>query len=74
MWCGVDEVRETEKSGREPDGWTIESSYQDLGVRVEGLGGVEVVGGKGGQPLLIGILAWCAGSGDADICSPVRKF
>ncbi|KAI7506410.1 hypothetical protein KC367_g239 [Hortaea werneckii] len=65
--------RELKGSGREPDGWTIESSYKDLGVRVEGLSGIKVVGGKGGQPLLVWILAGCAGPGDAHICSSVRK-
>ena len=65
MRRGVDEVRESSEGCAEADGWAVQSCNEDLGVRVEGLGGVEVVGDEGGEPLLVGVGAGLGGAGDA---------
>ena len=44
MRRSVDEVRMGDQRGREADGRTVESDDEDLRVRVEGAGDVDVVG------------------------------
>lgn len=43
MWDSVDEVRETDKGGREADCWAVECGDEDLGVVEESAGEVDVV-------------------------------
>ena len=44
MGNAIDEVREGNQGGGEADGWAVESCDEDLGMRVEGLGDIQVVG------------------------------
>ena len=65
VWGGVDEVGEADEGGGEAYGGAVEGCDEDLGVRVEGLGGVDVVGDEGGEPLLVEVAAGVfAGDGD----------
>ena len=65
MRGGVDEVREADESCAEAYGGPVEGCHEDLGVRVEGLGGVDVIGDEGGEPLLVQVAAGVfAGDGD----------
>lgn len=52
MRRGVDEIRERDQGGGQPDGGAVERGDEDLGVRVEGVGYVEVVGYEVLQPRL----------------------
>jgi hypothetical protein len=62
---GVDEVGEADEGGGEAYGGAIEGCDEDLGVRVEGLGRVDVVGDEGREPLLVQVAAGVfAGDGD----------
>lgn len=61
----VYEIREPRQRGREAYDGPVERRDEDLGVRVEGLCGVEVVGDEGGEPLLVGVDAGLGGAGDA---------
>jgi hypothetical protein len=61
----VDEVGEADEGGGEAYGGAIEGCDEDLGVRVEGLGRVDVVGDEGREPLLVQVAAGVfAGDGD----------
>lgn len=51
MRGSVDEVRHCNQSSSKPYDGAIDSGYEDLAVRVEGLGNVEVVGSEGLEPL-----------------------
>lgn len=59
---GVDEIGEADQSGGKTDGGTVESSHKYLGVGVEGLGDVQVVGYEVLEPLLVRVdaLLGCA--------------
>lgn len=52
MRRGVDKVGEGDESGGEADGGPVERGDEDLGVRVEGVCDVEVVGDEGFEPHL----------------------
>lgn len=52
----VDEVGEGHQGRREADDGPVEADDQDLGVRVEGLRRVEVVGDEAAQPQLVGVV------------------
>lgn len=67
----VDEVGEAQEGGGEADGGAVEGGDEDLGVRVEGLGGVKVVGREAREPLLVGVLVGVGFSGDAYVRASV---
>ena len=46
MWGCVDEVGMGDQRGRKTNGRAVQRSDEDLGVRVKGVGDVEVVGHK----------------------------
>ena len=73
MRSGVDEIGETDQSRGEADGGTVESGHEDFGVRVEGLGDVQVVGYEVLEPLLVRIdaLLGCAADGDVGAAGDV---
>jgi hypothetical protein len=52
VWGCVDEVGEGDEGGGEADCRAIEGCNEDFGVRVEGVGYVEVVCDEGFEPLL----------------------
>lgn len=52
MGRGVDEVCVGDERGGEAYGRAVEGCDEDLGVRVEGVRGVEVVGDEGFEPVL----------------------
>lgn len=53
----VDEVGECDQGGGETDGGTVECGYEDLGVRVEGMCDVEVVGDEVLEPVAANVVA-----------------
>jgi hypothetical protein len=59
----VDEVGEGDERGGEADHGPVERRDQDLGVRVEGLGDVEVEGDEGLEPEFVGGGGFCGGLG-----------
>jgi len=63
---GVDEVAEGDESGGESNGGPVEGGDEDFGMRVEGVGYVEVVGDEGTEPVTaqISTLGHFAGDGD----------
>lgn len=67
---GVDEVRMGDEGGGEADGGAVEGCDEDFGVRVEGLGDVEVVGEEGAEPVLAGVFGggggWVRGGGGGE--------
>lgn len=63
VWGGVDEVGEGDEGGGEADGGAVERGHEDVGVRVEGVGDVEVVGDKGLEPHLALVKGGCVGLG-----------
>ena len=67
MWSGVDEVREADQSCAEADSGSVEGCDEDFGVRVEGLGCVDVVGDEGAEPLLVRVDAFFGFAGDGDV-------
>lgn len=67
MRGGVDEVREADESCAEAYGGPVEGCHEDLGVRVEGLRRVDVVGDEGAEPLLVGVDAFLAFARDGDV-------
>jgi hypothetical protein len=68
---GVDEVREADEGGGEAYGRAVEGCDEDFGVRVEGLGGVDVVGDEGGEPLLVEVAAFVFAT-DGDVGAAIR--
>lgn len=71
---GVDEVGEGDQGGGETDGGAIERRHQDLGVRVEGVGDVQVVGDEALEPeaalvIIVGLLA-----ADGDISTTIYIY
>ena len=44
MGRGIDEVAEADDCGRKTNGWAIESGDKDLGVRVECIGDLKIIG------------------------------
>ena len=65
MRDAIDEIREGDEGGGKADCGTVESCDENLGMRVEGLGYVEVVGDEVAEPCAAGVFAfWClAGDG-----------
>lgn len=65
---GVDEIGKGDEGGGEANDGAVEADDEDLGVGGEGVGDVEVEGGKGGEPEAMGVLGGVGGvSGDADV-------
>jgi hypothetical protein len=64
MWCGVDEVCKAQQCGAEAYGGAIEGGDENLGMGIEGLSGIEVVGDKALEPLGVGVLIWVGFAGD----------
>ena len=62
MGSGVDEVGERGQGGRKTDDGTIERGDQDLGVGVEGMGYLEVVGHEAAEEVEAGWSSGCGGS------------
>ena len=50
MRSGVDEIRECDEGGGKADGGAVQSRDEDLGVCVEGLCDVEIVGDEALEP------------------------
>lgn len=71
MRDSVDEVCETGQSSGETDCWAVESSDEDLWVRVEGLGDVEVVGDEAGQEVTVHVGSLWGVTAEGDISSTV---
>ena len=51
MWSCIDKIRVGDESGGEADGGAVEGRDEDFGMRVEGVGYVEVVGDEGAEDL-----------------------
>lgn len=68
MGRGVDEVRVGDEGGREANDGPVEAHDENLGMRVEGLGNVQIEGDEGAQPELADV-CFCFGgvAGDGDI-------
>lgn len=56
MGCAVDKVSVGGDGGGEADDGAVEAHDEDLGVRGEGVGDVEVVGCEVGEPVLVATL------------------
>jgi hypothetical protein len=68
----VDEVGEGDEGGGEADCRAVERGDEDLGVRVEGVRDVQVIGDEGFEPglaLVDGGGVFCAAKGD--VCAAV---
>lgn len=63
----VDEVRVRDQGGRETDDGPVERRDEDLGVRVEGVGDLEVVGDEVAQGLAADVGVWGGGAADGDV-------
>jgi hypothetical protein len=68
----VDEIRECDEGGGETDCGAVEGGYEDFGVRVEGVGYVEVVGYEVFDPVALDVsfrlIASCCYVGASDMC------
>lgn len=71
MRGGVDEVGEGDERGGEADGGAVERRDQDLGVCVEGVGDVQVVGDEGLEPVAAGGFVGGHGARDGDVGAAV---
>jgi hypothetical protein len=58
VWRRVDKVREGDKCGGQTDGGAVERGYEDLRVRVEGVGYVEVVGDEIFEPMAASVVVF----------------
>lgn len=67
MRGGVDEVREANEGCAEADCGPVKGGHKNLGVGVESLGDVQVVGDERLKPLLVGVYAGLGSTGDGDI-------
>ena len=67
MWCGVYKIGERSQSSGEPDSRPVESSDEDLGVGVKGMGDVQVVGCKGLEKVTVGGLVLGRAARDGDV-------
>ena len=68
---GVDEVGEADEGGGEAYGRAVEGCDEDFGVGVEGLGGVDVVGDEGCEPLLVEVAAFVFAT-DGDVGAAIE--
>lgn len=63
----VNEVGEGDEGGGETDDGAVERGDEDLGMRVEGVGDVEVAGDEVLEPVLARGVSACAGRADGDV-------
>lgn len=67
MWGRVDEVREPSKGSGEANGGTIEGDDKNLGVRVKGIGNVQVVGYEAGEEMTVHVSSWKSITAEGDV-------
>lgn len=67
MWGCVDEVGETSKGSGEANGGTVEGDDKNLGVCVEGIGDVEVVGYEAGEEMAVNVSSWRSITAEGDV-------
>ena len=62
----IDEITVCDEGGGKTNGGSIEGGYQDLGVGVESIGDLKVVGDEGAEPVPaeISAVGHLAGNGD----------
>lgn len=67
MWGRIDEVGETSKGSGEANSGTVEGDDKNLGVGVEGIGDVEVVGHEAGEEMAVQVSSWRSITAEGDV-------